>query len=216
MSVADYMTKKVITISPDTKINVAINVMKDNQIHRLPVIDGAKLVGIVTEGIIQEASPSKATSLSIYEVNYLFNKMTVKDVMEKDVKTIEHSAQLEDAISTMRHNHIGVLPVMDGTEVVGIITTNDILDGFLDITDYFVDATVVQVMVEHDRTGVIYEMSKIMADNGFNIQTLIVTRNLGTIMIEMHVDKTDGDAVKRALEAAGYEVRLVVNQRVEK
>lgn len=71
-------------------------------------------------------------------------------------------------------------------------------------------------MVEHDRTGVIYEMSKIMADNGFNIQTLIVTRNLGTIMIEMHVDKTDGDAVKRALEAAGYEVRLVVNQRVEK
>lgn len=130
MSVADYMTKKVITISPDTKINVAINVMKDNQIHRLPVIDGAKLVGIVTEGIIQEASPSKATSLSIYEVNYLFNKMTVKDVMEKDVKTIEHSAQLEDAISTMRHNHIGVLPVMDGTEVVGIITTNDILDGF--------------------------------------------------------------------------------------
>lgn len=216
MSVADYMTKKVITISPDTKINVAINVMKDNQIHRLPVIDGAKLVGIVTEGIIQEASPSKATSLSIYEVNYLFNKMTVKDVMEKDVKTIEHSAQLEDAISTMRHNHIGVLPVMNGTEVVGIITTNDILDGFLDITDYFVDATVVQVMVEHDRTGVIYEMSKIMADNGFNIQTLIVTRNLGTIMIEMHVDKTDGDAVKRALEAAGYEVRLVVNQRVEK
>lgn len=215
MSVADYMTDKVITVSPDTKINVAINVMKDNQIHRLPVIDGSRLVGLVTEGTISEASPSKATSLSIYEVNYLFNKMTVKDIMEKEVKTISKDAQLEDAISTMRHHDIGVLPVMDGQQVVGIITTNDILDGFLDITDYFVDATVVQVMIEHDRTGVIYDIGKIMADNGFNIQTLIVTRNLGPIMIEMHVDKTDSTAVKQALEAAGYSVRLVTNQKVD-
>ncbi|MCH5461378.1 CBS domain-containing protein [Lactobacillus sp. LC28-10] len=214
MSVADYMTDKVITVSPDTKINVAINVMKDNQIHRLPVIDGSRLVGLVTEGTIREASPSKATSLSIYEVNYLFNKMTVSDIMEKEVKTISKDAQLEDAISTMRHHDIGVLPVMDGQQVVGIITTNDILDGFLDITDYFVDATVVQVMIEHNRTGVIYDIGKIMADNGFNIQTLIVTRNLGPIMIEMHVDKTDSTAVKQALEAAGYSVRLVTSQKV--
>ncbi|WP_203648407.1 CBS and ACT domain-containing protein [Secundilactobacillus yichangensis] len=215
MSVADYMTDKVITVSPDTKVNVAVNVMKDHQIHRLPVIDGDRLVGIVTEGTVREASPSKATSLSIYEVNYLFNKMTVSDIMEKEVKTISKDAQLEDAISTMRHHDIGVLPVMDGRQVVGIITTNDILDGFLDITDYFVDATVVQVMIEHDRTGVIYEIGKIMADNHFNIQTLMVTRNLGPIMIEMHVDKTDSAAVKQALEAAGYAVRLVTNQRVD-
>ncbi len=83
MSVADYMTAKIITISPETKVNMAINLMKDHQIHRLPVIDGDKLVGIVTEGIIRAASPSKATSLSIYEVNYLLNKMTVADIMEK-------------------------------------------------------------------------------------------------------------------------------------
>lgn len=216
MSVADYMTKKVITISPDTKVNVAINTMKENKIHRLPVIDGNKLVGLVTESSIQEASPSKATSLSIYEINYLFNKMTVNDVMEKNVKTISQDAQLEDAISEMRHNQIGVLPVTDGDDVVGIITTNDVLDGFLDITDYFVDATVVQVIINQDRTGVIYEIGKIMADNGFNIQTLMVTRNLGPIMIEMHVDKTDGQAVKQALESAGYEVRLVVSQKVDR
>ncbi|GAX01958.1 CBS domain-containing protein [Secundilactobacillus silagei] len=214
MSVADYMTAKIITISPETKVNMAINLMKDHQIHRLPVIDGDKLVGIVTEGIIRAASPSKATSLSIYEVNYLLNKMTVADIMEKNVKTIAKDAQLEDAISMMRHHDIGVLPVMDTDQVVGIITTNDILDGFLDITDYFVDATVVQVMIEHDRTGVIYEIGKLMADNGFNIQTLIVTRNLGSIMIEMHVDKTAGDGVKQVLEDAGYSVRLVVNQQV--
>lgn len=214
MSVADYMTDRVITVSPDTKINMAVSVMKENQIHRLPVIDGDQLVGLVTEGTIQAASPSKATSLSIYEVNYLLNKMTVGEIMEKEVKTISKDAQLEDAISTMRNNDIGVLPVMDGKQVVGIITTNDVLDGFLDITDYFVDATVVQVMIEHDRKGVIYEIGKIMADNGFNIQTLIVTRNLGPIMIEMHVDKTDSAAIKQALEDAGYDVRLVTSQKV--
>lgn len=214
MSVADYMTDRVITVSPDTKINMAVSVMKENQIHRLPVIDGDQLVGLVTEGTIQAASPSKATSLSIYEVNYLLNKMTVGEIMEKEVKTISKDAQLEDAISTMRHNDIGVLPVMDGKQVVGIITTNDVLDGFLDITDYFVDATVVQVMIEHDRKGVIYEIGKIMADNGFNIQTLIVTRNLGPIMIEMHVDKTDSVAIKQTLEDAGYDVRLVTSQKV--
>ncbi|ANZ60768.1 CBS domain-containing protein [Secundilactobacillus paracollinoides] len=212
MSVADYMTKKVITISPDTKINVAINTMKDNAIHRLPVIDGNQLVGLVTESSISEASPSKATSLSIYEVNYLFNKMTVGEVMIKDVKTVPQTAQLEDAIYQMRQNNIGVLPVMDGADVVGIITSNDILNAFLDITDYYKEATVVQIFIDNDRTGVIGEIGTLMADNHFNIQTLMVTRNLGEIMIEMHVDRADRDAVKAALTEAGFEVRFVIDQ----
>lgn len=212
MSVADYMTKKVITISPDTKINVAINTMKDNAIHRLPVINGNQLVGLVTESSISEASPSKATSLSIYEVNYLFNKMTVGEVMIKDVKTVPQTAQLEDAIYQMRQNNIGVLPVMDGADVVGIITSNDILNAFLDITDYYKEATVVQIFIDNDRTGVIGEIGTLMADNHFNIQTLMVTRNLGEIMIEMHVDRADRDAVKAALTEAGFEVRFVIDQ----
>lgn len=206
------MTKKVITISPDTKINVAINTMKDNAIHRLPVINGNQLVGLVTESSISEASPSKATSLSIYEVNYLFNKMTVGEVMIKDVKTVPQTAQLEDAIYQMRQNNIGVLPVMDGADVVGIITSNDILNAFLDITDYYKEATVVQIFIDNDRTGVIGEIGTLMADNHFNIQTLMVTRNLGEIMIEMHVDRADRDAVKAALTEAGFEVRFVIDQ----
>lgn len=212
MSVADYMTKKVITISPDTKINVAINTMKDNAIHRLPVIDGNQLVGLVTESSISEASPSKATSLSIYEVNYLFNKMTVGEVMVKDVKTVSQTAQLEDAIYQMRQNNIGVLPVMDGADVVGIITNNDILNAFLDITDYYKEATVVQIFIKKDRTGVIGEIGTLMAEHAFNIQTLMVTRNLGEIMIEMHVDRADRDAVNTVLTEAGFEVRFVIDQ----
>ncbi|MFT8743215.1 MAG: CBS domain-containing protein, partial [Lentilactobacillus hilgardii] len=74
MSVRDFMSTNVITVPPETKISVAVNLMKSNNIHRLPVIDNGHLVGLITAGIIQAASPSQATSLSIYEYNYLLNK----------------------------------------------------------------------------------------------------------------------------------------------
>ncbi|EHO49736.1 CBS domain-containing protein [Lentilactobacillus kisonensis] len=163
MSVRDFMSGNVITVPPETKVSVAVNIMKENNIHRLPVINDGELVGLVTQGTIQAASPSKATSLSIYEYNYLLNKMTVTDVMETTVRTINAADFLEDAIYEMRKYQIGVLPVMSDGAVVGIITNNDILDAFLDVTDYNEDGTVVQVFVEKDRTGVIFDIGKIMA-----------------------------------------------------
>ncbi|WP_282802031.1 CBS domain-containing protein [Secundilactobacillus kimchicus] len=207
MTVADYMTDKVITVNPDTLVSVAVSMMKDNQIHRLPVIETGKLVGLVTAGIVEAASPSAATSLSIYEVNYIFNKMTVGEIMEKEVQTISYDAILEDGIYKMRQHDIGVLPVMDGEQVVGILTTNDILDAFLDITDYQQKATVVQIVIEQDSTGIIFKIGQLMADNDLNIQTLMVTRHMGEIVIEMHVDPSDQISVRAVLESAGFTVR---------
>ena len=83
MSVRDFMSKDLITVNADTPIFDAIDLMKKNKIHRLPVVEGRKLIGLITEGVIQEALPSKATSLSVYEVNYLLNKTNVKDIMIK-------------------------------------------------------------------------------------------------------------------------------------
>ena len=74
MAVKDFMTRKVVYISPDTTIAHAADLMREQGLHRLPVIENDKLVGLVTEGTIAEASPSKATSLSIFEMNYLLNK----------------------------------------------------------------------------------------------------------------------------------------------
>ena len=207
MTVADYMTDKVITVNPDTLVSVAVSMMKDNQIHRLPVIETGKLVGLITAGIVEAASPSAATSLSIYEVNYIFNKMTVGEIMEKEVQTISYDAILEDGIYKMRQHDIGVLPVMDGQRVVGVLTTNDILDAFLDITDYQQKATVVQIVIEQDSTGVIFNIGQLMADNDLNIQTLMVTQHMGEIVIEMHVDPSDRISVRAVLESAGFTVR---------
>ena len=79
MAVKDFMTRKVVYISPDTTVSHAADLMREQGLHRLPVIENDQLVGLVTEGTIAQASPSKATSLSIYEMNYLLNKTKVKD-----------------------------------------------------------------------------------------------------------------------------------------
>lgn len=122
MSVKDFMTEKLVTVTPDTKIFDAVDLMKKHDIHRLSVIGNGQVAGLITEGTIQEALPSKATSLSIHEVNYLLNKTVVADVMIKDVKTISPNAELEDAIYLMRQNKINVLPVLEKEQLVGIIT----------------------------------------------------------------------------------------------
>lgn len=207
MSVRDFMSTDVITVPPETKVSVAVNMMKENNIHRLPVISDGQLVGLVTQGTIQAASPSKATSLSIYEYNYLLNKMTVKEVMETTVRTIEADDFLEDAIHEMRKYQVGVLPVTHQGDVVGIITNNDILDAFLDVTDYNEDGTVVQVFIPKDRPGVIFDIGKIMAENDLNIQTLMVTHQGTTKVVEIHVDKEDGVSVASKLREAGFDAK---------
>lgn len=207
MSVRDFMSDNVITVPPETKISVAVNMMKENNIHRLPVIEDGRLVGLVTQGTIQAASPSKATSLSIYEYNHLLNKMTVKEVMETTVRTIEADDFLEDAIYEMRKYQVGVLPVTDQGDVVGIITNNDILDAFLDVTDYNESGTVVQVFIEKDRTGVIFDIGKVMAENNLNIQTLMVTHHGTTKVVEIHVDKEAGFSVASKLQEAGFDAK---------
>ena len=206
MSVADFMTKKLITVRPETRINDAVDLMKNNDIHRLPVLDNGQLVGLVTEGIIQAALPSKATSLSVYEVNYLLNKTTVADVMEKDVRTIPADAVLEDAIYQMRHYKIGVLPVVDNGQLVGIITNNDIFDAFLNIAGYDQGGTTVTIKVTQNVAGFLAKVGDALAEHNYNILTLMVTDRADIRLIELHVDTTDAAGVKAALTGAGFEL----------
>lgn len=92
MLVKDYMSQDLITIDKKTKIFDVVELMKEYDIHRLPVVENKRLVGLITEGTIQEAMPSKATSLSVYEANYLLNKTIVDDVMIKKSKRLKKIA----------------------------------------------------------------------------------------------------------------------------
>jgi acetoin utilization protein AcuB len=125
--VRDWMTDDVVTVTPDTTLPEAHRLMTDNQIRRLPVMDDGRLVGIITRGDVRGAEPSDATSLSIWELQYLIAKIKVKEIMTHDPITISQDVTIGEAAQVMLDNKISGLPVVDGQgRVVGIITESDI------------------------------------------------------------------------------------------
>ncbi|GGC86641.1 CBS domain-containing protein [Enterococcus wangshanyuanii] len=207
MSVSDFMTKTLIVAQPQMKIFDAVDLMKKNNIHRLPVVEKERIVGLITEGTIQSAMPSKATSLSVYEVNYLLNKTTVADVMVKEVQTIKPEASLEDGIYQMRQNNIGVLPVVDTNEqLVGIITNNDIFDAFLKITGYNDGGTRIQLRIPEDHKGILADITKLLAENDFSILTVVVNRKELETIIELQIESRETAKIEQILKTAGYDV----------
>lgn len=188
MSVKDFMTRKVVYISPDTTIAHAADIMREQDLHRLPVIENDKLVGLVTEGTIAEASPSKATSLSIYEMNYLLNKTKVKDVMIKDVITVSGYASLEDAVYLMYKNKVGILPVVDNGQLYGVITDRDIFAAFLHVSGYGEEGVRARFLVEN-KAGELAKIIKIISDKGHNIiSTVQLQTKTGNVVIEVQIE----------------------------
>lgn len=127
MLVKGRMSAPIISTTPDTQIMEAMDVMKQNNIRRMPVLDKkGKLVGIVSDKDLLNAAPSDATSLSVWEVNYLVARIKVKDVMTKDVMTVAGDTPVEEAARMMADNKIGGLPVVLNGDVVGLITETDL------------------------------------------------------------------------------------------
>ena len=207
MAVKDFMTRKVVYISPDTTIAHAADIMRDQKLHRLPVIENDKLVGLVTEGTIAEASPSKATSLSIYEMNYLLNKTKVKDVMIHNVVTVSKYASLEDATYLMLKNKIGILPVVDNEQVYGVITDRDIFKAFLEVSGYGEEGVRMRFVTE-DKVGVLAKIVTLIVEENLNISnTVNIPRKDGKIVIEVQIDgNVDMTALKAKFEEHGIEV----------
>jgi len=125
MKVRDVMTWNVATVSSETPIMEARKIMDAHGIRRLPVVDKGKLVGMVSKERITRTAPSPATSLSVWEINYLLAKMTVKEVMSKDPVTVDPDMSVEAAIALAQKKGVGALPVVDNNKLVGIATTND-------------------------------------------------------------------------------------------
>lgn len=188
MSVKDFMTRKVVYISPDTTIAHAADLMREQNLHRLPVIENDKLVGLVTEGTIAEASPSKATSLSIYEMNYLLNKTKVKDVMIKDVITVSGYASLEDAVYLMYKNKVGILPVVDNDQLYGVITDRDIFSAFLKVSGYGEEGVRVRFLVDNN-VGELEKIIRLISERGYNIiSTVQLQTKIGNVVIEVQIE----------------------------
>jgi CBS domain-containing protein len=125
--VREWMTKQVLTVAPHTTLRSAHQLMKENHIRRLPVLDEGQLVGIITIGDAREASPSDATTLSIWELNYLWAQLTVDKVMTAHVFTVNPDTPIIDAAELMLEHKISGLPVVNSAgKLVGILTESDI------------------------------------------------------------------------------------------
>ncbi|MBL8134416.1 MAG: CBS domain-containing protein [Anaerolineae bacterium] len=127
ITVREWMTAPVISVTPDTPISTAHQMMKEYGIRRLPVVEHDTLVGIVTLGDVREASPSDATTLSIWELNYLWAQLTVEKVMTRKVSTVRADDFIIEAARIMLEKKVSGLPVVDDQRhLIGIITESDI------------------------------------------------------------------------------------------
>lgn len=134
MLVNERMSSPVITVKPDLPIMEALNLMKVEKIRRTPVVDKkGNLVGIISDKDLLNASPSDATSLSVWEINYLLSQITVKEIMTRDVLTVTEDTPIEVAARIMADNKIGGIPIMRGDEVTGLITETDLFKIFLEL-----------------------------------------------------------------------------------
>ena len=123
--VRNWMTPNPITITPQTTLPEAHRLMDKYFVRRLPVINKGKLVGIVTRGDIREAQASTATTLSVYELNYLLDQIPAKEFMAYKPITIAPDATIAEAARLMLQYKVGGLPVVENGELVGIITETD-------------------------------------------------------------------------------------------
>jgi len=168
MLVRERMSKPVITIPPQMTVPDALNLMKQEHIRRLPVVEHGKLVGIVTDKHLLSASPSPATSLSVWEITYLLSKLAVDRIMSREVVTVSEDTPLEEAARIMIDNKIGGLPVLRGEQLVGIITESDLMKTFLEFMGARERGIRLTLLVKEEK-GRLAQLARTIAELGGNI-----------------------------------------------
>lgn len=171
MLVGERMTHPVIPVHPETSVPEALTLMRREKIRRLPVVDHGRLVGIVTDRDLLHASASSATTLSVWELNYLLSKLTVAKVMCADVLTVAENTPIEEAARIMADNKIGGLPVMRGDHIVGMITETNLFRVLLEMTGAREKGVRATVLVP-DRAGQLAQLTHAVAELGGNIIAL--------------------------------------------
>jgi acetoin utilization protein AcuB len=201
MLVGERMSHPVITIAPDLPITEAVNLMRKEHIRRTPVVKGGKLVGIVSDKDLLNASPSPATSLSIWEMNYLLSKIKVEDVMTTEILSIDVDTPVEEAARIMADNKIGGLPVMKNNRVVGMITETDLFKIFLELMGAREKGIRVTAMIP-EKVGELADLTKAIAEAGGNFISFGQTagEDPSNREVTFKVSGLDESKVKKAID----------------
>ena len=209
MFVASRMTKNPITVEPSTPVNEAAKLMKRRNIRRLPVVENGSLVGIISDRDIMRVAPSPATTLSKFEIMSLLDKITVSEIMAKDVVSLPDTATIEEAALVMYNEKLSGLPVVSSMgAVVGIITETDVFKTFVDVMGLADGKTRITLDVV-DKIGVVKELAGIIADAGFNIDSMVTCKQAslaGHFEIVIRVDADNVEEITAKIEEKGYNV----------
>lgn len=174
MFVRDWMTKKVITISPDDSLIDAAVLLKEKKIKHLPIVKDGRLVGILSDRDIKEYSPSKSTSLDVFEIRYLLGKTKCGDIGKTNVITTDPDTPIEEAAILMIDHNIGCLPVIEKGKLVGIISDKDLFKVIVDIMKDRQSGLRIFCNLE-DRQDSIKEVIDIIIKHGFEIQNVLTS-----------------------------------------
>lgn len=215
MLVRDYMTEAVVTIREDQNILEAKELLKGKNLNSLPVVDDIQRIrGIITVDDVGKASPSAGSTLSRYEANYLLGRLKVRDIMSRDVITVNDDETIEYVAFLLYKNQVNALPVVDKeNKLCGIIAQKDIFRVLIEMTGMNLNCTRITVATS-DRVGVIAEVGQLFKDNGINLISVITkTQNcVDKVEIVLRANLEEkGLGIIEALREAGFEVTDIMN-----
>ncbi len=213
MLVKDRMTPNPVTVTDDSSFENALHLMKEKRIRRLPIVNKeGKLVGIVVQKDLFSASPSKATSLSVFEVHYLLSKLKMKDVMTKRVVAVGEDCPIEEAARLMVDYKIGCLPIVRDDKPVGIITETDIFKTFVEILGGREKGLRLTLDVTEGK-GVLASMASVIAQHDGNIVSLATFsgRDSNDRIVTVKVTGAPKEALLKSLEEAREKVLNAVD-----
>jgi acetoin utilization protein AcuB len=217
MLIKDWMTRDPITINEDTSMIKAIHIMKEHRFRRLPVVQAGRLVGMVTDRDLKEASPSKATTLDVHELYYLLAELQVKEIMTRNPVSVVDNDTVEHAAQVMLEHTISGLPVVDpGGKLVGIITQSDVFRAFLHITGILQGGVQFALRLE-DRPGVLKEVADSLRARGGRMVSLLTTypsaeSNLRDVYIRVKNLSPEAVEASRAELASRFQLLYVIQE----
>lgn len=197
MLVHERMTKHVITVKTTAAVDDTLRRMRTEKVRRFPVVDNeGRLIGLVSERDLLYAAPSPATSLSVYELHYLYSRIKVEQVMTRDVITVNADDPIEEAARLMVDHKIGGLPVLRDGELVGIITETDIFKAFMEMLGARDPGIRVTVSC-HDKRGELAALASAVARLGGNIISVgtFWGEDASRAMITLKVSDVEKDAL---------------------
>lgn len=201
MNVGRRMSHPVITVAPNITITKAHELMARENINQSPVVKNGKLVGLITEKDILKAYPSSATSLAVWEITSLLEKIKVEDVMIKEFQTVQEDTPIETAARILADHKISALPVLRGKELVGIITEADLFTIMLEMLGARRPGVRFGVLMAN-RPGEIAKLSQVIYENGGDITALSTFEGdtASNFMITMKVDGIEQNKLKQIVQ----------------